>query len=37
MKTSTVVAICWSFDSRIGTGCPSPTTVMPSGATMRER
>jgi hypothetical protein len=37
MKTSTVVAICWSFESLMGTGCPSPTMVKPSGATMRER
>jgi len=36
MKTSTVVATCWSFESRIGTGWPSPTTVTPSGATMRD-
>ncbi|HNX33157.1 MAG TPA: hypothetical protein PKM57_00915 [Kiritimatiellia bacterium] len=36
MKTSTVVAICWSFESLIGTGWPSPTTVTPSGATMRD-
>jgi hypothetical protein len=36
MKTSTVVATCWSFDSVIGTGCPSATTVMPSGAIRRD-
>jgi len=37
MKTSTVVATCWSFDSLIGTGWPSATTVTRSGAMMRER
>jgi len=36
MKTSTVVATCWSFVRRIGTGWPSPTTVTPSGAMMRD-
>ncbi|MDX9867129.1 MAG: hypothetical protein RBT78_04325 [Kiritimatiellia bacterium] len=36
-KTSTVVATCWSLESVIGTGCPSPTTVSPSGAMMRDR